>query len=248
MALQDRSGLGPRPTDAPSLPERELGDDALIAAVRSGGCPLCVVIERSGRRYLEALLWENVNDGPFRERLLAGGGFCAPHERALVRVERDQAGGSLGVAILGRSVLAARVAGLRGALRQRRGRPSALRHAMEAAVDCPICALEAGACDRAAVRFVALAEPAGPWREALAAAPFCLAHLGTLLATAATERTGEAAQALTAGQLARLDELVERLDGFVLHSSFDRRHELAEDERRAVAEVVAVLAGTAPRP
>ena len=64
------------------------------------GCPLCRLLARSADRYLDAVLWEQVNDIGVRSELNQARGYCPQHGWLLVR-----AGAALGVAILTRGVV-----------------------------------------------------------------------------------------------------------------------------------------------
>ena len=83
------------------------------------------------------------------------------------------------------------------------------------------------------------ADPA--WADALAHAPFCLAHLVRLLA--APDRPASF-EAIEAAQLARLDGLQERIDGLAHHSAQDRRHLLTDEERVSADQAAAALGGS----
>jgi hypothetical protein len=73
----------------------------LLEALSQEGCPICRLGWRVAERYLDGLLYENVNDPGVREGLRAARGFCYRHAWALTAVR----GCSLGVAILYRDVL-----------------------------------------------------------------------------------------------------------------------------------------------
>ena len=69
-------------------------------ALAQPGCPVCRLKARSEERYLDALLWENVNDPGIRDHVRRARGFCHEHAWQLIRPAA-----SLGVAILHRDVL-----------------------------------------------------------------------------------------------------------------------------------------------
>lgn len=73
----------------------------LLEALSQEGCPICRLGQRVAERYLDGLLYENVNDPGVRESLRTARGFCHRHAWALTAVR----GCSLGVAILYRDVL-----------------------------------------------------------------------------------------------------------------------------------------------
>jgi len=69
-------------------------------ALAQPGCAICHLKARSEERYLDALLWENVNDPGVRDDIRRARGFCHEHAWQLIRPAA-----SLGVAILHRDVL-----------------------------------------------------------------------------------------------------------------------------------------------
>jgi hypothetical protein len=72
----------------------------ILEALRQPGCAFCRLSEASANRYLDAILWEMVNDLEVRAELNAARGYCSDHVRLLAR-----AGAALGVAILSKDVL-----------------------------------------------------------------------------------------------------------------------------------------------
>jgi hypothetical protein len=77
----------------------EVGCHDLLADGRKAGCPACHGEHRAGWRYLDALLWEFVNDPGVRASLRASRGFCREHSEMALAVASEQAA-SLGMAIL----------------------------------------------------------------------------------------------------------------------------------------------------
>jgi len=69
-------------------------------ALAKPGCPVCRLNAAAAERYIDGLLWENVNDPSVREQFRRARGFCHQHSSKLVRP-----GASLGVAILMHDVL-----------------------------------------------------------------------------------------------------------------------------------------------
>lgn len=69
-------------------------------ALAQAGCAICRLKARAIERYLDALLWESVNDPGVRHQVRRARGFCYAHAWQLVRPAA-----SLGVAILHRDVL-----------------------------------------------------------------------------------------------------------------------------------------------
>ncbi|GAB4550557.1 MAG: hypothetical protein Kow0063_45050 [Anaerolineae bacterium] len=69
-------------------------------ALAQPGCAVCRLTAEATARYLDSLLWENVNDPGVRHDIRQARGFCHEHAWGLVRD-----GASLGVAIIMRDVL-----------------------------------------------------------------------------------------------------------------------------------------------
>jgi CYTH domain-containing protein len=226
---------------ASRLPIDGLGDISLADLLGQAGCPLCRLRRDSTDRYLRALLWEGVNDISFRERLTTGRGFCREHAHAVLAADRAQSGGSLGAAILLGSAVRARLIELRRlpASRTRRAR-DAVRAAGQAS-ECPVCGHVAAAERMTVDRLLArLADPL--WREAMASADLCLDDLLRTWTTAIDDRNQHWPE-VAAAQLARIEQLVRRLDSFAHHSSHDRRHLLTDSERGAGDEAASFLGG-----
>jgi hypothetical protein len=223
-----------------ALPVRDLADAPLAPLFEAAGCPLCRRVDDVAARFVDGILAESVNDVQFRGELDAARGFCPTHVHRLLQANRERVGGTLSSAILLGAVLRVRRRELAG-VRPARGRSRAKR--LEAAArpaDCPVCGQAARGLSNAVGSLVRLsADPA--WADALAHAPFCLAHLVRLLA--APDRPASF-EAIEAAQHARLDGLQERIDGLAHHSAQDRRHLLTDEERASVDEAAAALGGS----
>jgi len=72
----------------------------LLEALQAGSCPLCALGKRATERYLDTLIYEQVNDPGTRRKTRAGQGFCRLHAWQLRR-----GGGALGIGILYRDVV-----------------------------------------------------------------------------------------------------------------------------------------------
>jgi hypothetical protein len=221
-----------------ALPAHDLVDVRLAAAIDLGGCAVCAVRARSERATLDGIIAERVLDIGFREGLERDHGFCRRHTVALLEADR-RASGILGSSILFGASLGRRVGALRAAVgargRTRRNRLAAARRRPP----CLACDQGASAAEIAVARLVDRADDPA-WAAAIGAIPFCLDDLGELLSAA---RDAPAFAPLAEGQLARLEELERRLEGYAHHSAQDRRHLLTDDERRAADEAAKVLGG-----
>ncbi|MDH4141323.1 MAG: hypothetical protein OEV61_01820 [Chloroflexota bacterium] len=221
-----------------ALPARDLVDVRLSEAIGAGGCAICGVRARSERATLDAIIAERVLDLGFREGLERDHAFCRRHAAELVVADR-RAAGILGSSILYGAMIARRLAAARGAQAVRgRARRNRLADAIRRP-PCAVCDQGFSGVDAALGRLVErAADPA--WGPAIAAIPFCLDDLFALLAAAGD---APAMAPVTDRQLARLDDLVRRLEGYAHHSSQDRRHLMTDDERAAADEAARLLGG-----
>jgi hypothetical protein len=219
------------------LPARDLVDVRLSAAIDAGGCVVCGVRARSETATLDAIIAERVLDLGFRAGLERDHAFCRRHAAALIEADRRVAG-ILGSSILYGAMIARRAADLRSAVAARgRGRRKRLAEAA-ARPSCLVCTQGASGVDVALARLVdRAADPV--WAPVITAIPYCLDDLVSLLAVAGD---APAMVPVAERQLARLDDLVRRLDGYAYHSAQDRRH-LMTDEERAAADEAARLVG-----
>ena len=176
---------------------------------------------------LDSIIAERVLDLGFREGLERDHGFCRRHAAALIVADR-RSSGILGSSILYEAMLRRRLGRDRRGARDPRTTPPADR--LEAATrrpPCLVCGEGRIAVDVAAARLAErTADPA--WAAAAAAIPFCVDDL--VVVAAAGERPGAAAPVVDA-QLARLEDLRARLEGYADHSAQDRRHLMTDDER-----------------
>lgn len=220
------------------LPSRDLVDVRLAAAIKLGGCALCVVRARSERATLEAILAERVLDVGFREGLEREHAFCRRHAAALLEADR-RGSGMLGSTILFAAIVERRAAALLEAVSKRgRGRRRGLS-AARARPPCPACDQGRSAIEVALARLVERSADLA-WAAAMGEIPFCLDDLAALLATAGDE---PAFVPIARRHLARIEELRVRLEGYAHHSAQDRRHLLTDAERAAADEAARLLSG-----
>lgn len=74
----------------------------LLDACTKGGCPICTMALATVERYLDTVIYENVNDSPTREGVIAARGYCNDHSW---QVRDTQGGSALGMALMYRDVL-----------------------------------------------------------------------------------------------------------------------------------------------
>ena len=220
------------------LPARDIVDVRLSAAIAGGGCAICSVRTRSERGTMDSIIAERVLDIGFREGLEREHAFCRRHAAELIVADR-RAAGILGSSILYGAMITRRVATLREALALRgRGRRGRLERVLRRPA-CLACAQGVSGVDVALARLSERASDAA-WGPVIAEIPFCMDDLVALLATGGD---APAMARVAERQLARLDDLARRLDGYAYHSAQDRRHLLTEDERSAADEAARMLGG-----
>ncbi len=81
-------------------PDKHTAYFDLLEACRQEGCPVCTLTLAAVTHYLDAIIYESVNDPPTRLELVAATGYCNVHSWKL----RDM-GAALGAAIMYRDVL-----------------------------------------------------------------------------------------------------------------------------------------------
>ncbi len=217
-----------------------MGDDGLVEALVAPGCPLCTHVARVAPQYLDSLLYQHTTDRAYRDRFRQGGGFCGRHVRAAVVADTAGNGDGVGGGIFLRSQLGARRRALEGAGGFRAARR--IREASRSAWGCPVCENELTLAGAAAKRLVDLARGDETWREWISSAPWCLAHLGEVLA-AATDAGRGTLDDLRDRQLSRMADVEARLDALAHDSAHGRRDALTPEVRASVAEAADILAG-----
>ena len=225
--------------DASGLPQRDLVDVRLVAAIEVGGCAICVVRARAESAATVAVLdGERVMDVGFRSALERTSSLCRRHAAVLIVADR-RATGILSSSILYGALLRRRIAALREALgSRRRGRRRRLADA-QIRPPCVICSEGTNASGVATERLVERSADAA-WAAVVDQIPFCLDDLVGLLAAA-----GDAATfaPIADHQLARLEDLERRLDEYAHNSAPERRHLMTDEQRRAADEASRVLGG-----
>jgi hypothetical protein len=224
------------------LPARSLADVKVAELFDGSGCPLCLQRSRAAAGYIRAFLYESVVDVRFRGELDRARGFCQPHTRQVLAVNRAEAGGTLGASILFGSVLAIRERELQAVMTAGSRDRSKRADQAARAPACPVCRVELESVPTAIPRLHSLAADAA-WGDAIARGPFCIDHLVALI-----ERrpAGDAWDRIERLQAARIQDVRNRLERFAKHSSHDRRHHLTEEERDAADAAAALLGGSSP--
>src|SRR5438876_10683250 len=73
----------------------------LLDACKKGGCPICTMALDTVARYLDIVIYENVNDPQTRDAVVAARGYCNDHSWQL----RAKSGAAFGTALMYRDVL-----------------------------------------------------------------------------------------------------------------------------------------------
>ena len=239
----DRPARDPRRAahDAPALPARDLVDVRLAAAIDDGGCAICVVRARGERGMLDSIIAERVLDIGFREGLERDHALLPSARRRARRRRPAVRPASSARRSCTRRCSTAGSSPIRGGARcrgrrRRSGWPTrpAGRRAWSARKGASPSTSPPPARRRTA-------DPA--WAAAAAAIPFCLDDLVLVVAAAGD---APAAAPVIDAQLARLEDLRARLEGFADHSAQDRRHLMTDEERRRCRRGRRALGGRQP--
>ena len=230
------------PTDpaAPELPARDIVDVRLSAAIRDGGCPVCVVRARSERAMMDSVIAQHVLDIGFRRELERTQAFCRRHLRELILADRRGPGGTLGSSILYGAMIERRLEVIRDAvgakgrwlrvrLRLARRRPS-----------CMACDQGQSAVDTALVRMGRAEQRPGLGGRARGRRVLPR----RLPRAVGGGRRRRRVPPVAEQQVARMRDLHHRLERFVDHSSHDRRHLMTDHEATATDEAARLLGGS----
>ena len=220
----------------------------LVAACGQPGCPVCRCVADASRRYLEALVHEQVTDVETRRRLRRAGGFCAGHAVML----QELPGAAFGAAILHEDLLrlvierfehqAAPAASPRGWLARVTGEaraPASRAHRADAGA-CPACVDAAGAAARAIDAMLVLALDDRLETTYEASDGVCVPHM--VLALERGRQRPETARLLDA-TLAKWRALREALARFVAKHDHRNREPVAPQEAQALRRAPATLRG-----
>jgi hypothetical protein len=193
-------------------PIGDLASAEALDALGGPGCPLCRVIARQERRYLDAFWPAARTDPRLQARFRDAGGFCARHAWMLHGRVASHQGASAAAALYGRlverdlSALAEGLAALDRPRRRLRGGPSLARVGR-----CLACVdTEAALARKAAFLVVILADDQARERYLASDGP-CVPHLAALVREAHAEDDDTARFLLEDGRrrLARLRETVD---------------------------------------
>jgi hypothetical protein len=227
--------------------KRHIAHVRLVDACAAPGCPLCRCLLAESRRYLEALLHEQVTDVDTRRRIRQSWGFCNWHTWMLA----DVAGEALGVAIVYDDLVTRllrrtadppsrpRPGRWLGGLRRRRGEP-ALADLWQRRAPCPAC-VDAGATEARYLDVLLASLDDEPLRAAYALSDgLCAPHL-----VQAVERGDAAADSLVTRTRQAWARVGRDLSSFVDKHDHRNRQPFTEAEAAARARALEMLAGAA---
>ncbi len=205
------------------------------------GCPVCTLLTRSERRYIDATLYEHVTDVKWREEVRAARGFCALHTQHVLDVGRS----ALGVSLVAADIIATlrdllpntSDGGALGRLRSALGANSSGAQ-LRPQRPCPICSYLG---ELAAVYIAALlddlASDAGAQAYAVSSG-LCLPHLNQ-----AISRGGPGLRVVTEHQAQAWERLEAELNEFIRKSDYQYSGEAIDAERDAWRRALLLLSG-----
>lgn len=222
-----------------SQPNTTLEELATILQTREG-CPICHYGRLSGRRYLDGVMYESVNDFGLRQKLVENMGFCAFHSQEMLTFP----GAKLGAAIIEQAMLKEAIRRMEGTVGVRsglfsRGNKNAFDDVTPDRNTCPACLHEQGSERRAIGEMVA------HWDDSWAAyleksGGMCFNHLTHALKLAPKD----VARSLKAIHKRLWKEMVEQLDEFIRKQDYRFRDEIiSQEEALASRRTIAILTG-----
>ena len=227
------------------MTEKFIGHFRLVDACAAPGCPLCHCLVAESRRYLAALLHEQVTDLETRRRIRLSWGFCNWHTWMLA----DVAGSTFGAAIIYEDLVTrilrrtqerrrgSRPRGWLGAL-GRRGRPAPLGGLWERRTACPAC-VDASASEARYLDTLLTFVDDEALRAAYALSDgLCVPHL-----VQAVERGNGNADALVTRTRQAWARIGRDLGAFVGKHDHRNRQPFTEAEAAACARALEMLAG-----
>ena len=222
---------------------------SLVESLKKPGCAVCRVTKHKVHSYLDALLYENVNDSGTRVMLRGAHGFCHKHawEAATLR-------DAFGLAILYRDVITViakdltraqdRLPGATSGLLRREpaspGQASARR--LTARRPCPACTVEADVADTSLTMLVQRLDDIEMGQAFATSHGLCLPHLRRALALA---QNAQVVEALLAKQARVLDGLAGELSEFIRKHDYRFSKEGFGTEGDAYMRAIAILVGAA---
>ncbi len=222
-----------------SQPNATLEDLSIILHEKQG-CPICHYGRQAGRKYLDGVMYESVNDFGLRERLVQNMGFCAFHSQEMLTFP----GAKLGTAIIEQAMLKEALRRIKATSSGRnsffsRGSKSESFHAAPDRNTCPAC-LHEQASERRAIEEL-LAYWNDDWAGLLEkSGGMCFNHLALALHLAPKAT----AKSLKQMHERRWREIIAQLDEFIRKQDYRFRHEpISEEEAIASRRSIDILTG-----
>lgn len=173
----------------------------LIEALEARGCALCTRSAIAARRYLDAMLYENVNDSSTRKNMAASLGFCSAH----ARMARDM-NDAFGLSILYEALcwdVAERI---------QKGRTLPVE-------PCPVCNAVEDCEKRYIAEFCARFGEEEFRKTFLASDGFCLPHFKSVVSQM---RDGQSVTIVRSHQVKTFGALAEELNTFLKKHDYDK--------------------------
>lgn len=220
----------------------------LLEALSKPGCAVCTLTRDNAHRYLETLLYENVNDSGARAVLRSSHGLCRRHA-----AEAADLHDALGLAIIYHDIASTVSREIKRSTPMRVPAPALLRRESDRLADsalrrltahrlCPACAVENDVTESSLQMLVQHVTQEEMARAFAASHGLCLPHLRRALALA--EDPG-VIETLLRKQQQVLDSLVADLAEFIRKHNYRFAHQSFGTERDAWRRAIALLAGAA---
>ncbi len=204
------------------------------------GCPICHYGRLAGRKYLDGVMYESVNDFGLRQRLVENMGFCAFHSQEMLTFP----GAKLGAAIIEQAMLKEALHRMESAASSRgsffsRGNKTRRSYAAPDQAICSACLHEQDSELRAIEELLKHWDES--WETLLEnAGGLCFNHLMQALKLA-SKSTGQTLKAMHE-RLWR--ETIAQLDEFIRKQDYRfRSEEISEAEGVASRRTIAILTG-----
>ncbi len=222
-----------------SQPNATLEDLTAILQTKEG-CPICHYGRMSGRRYLDGVMYESVNDFGLRQKLVDNMGFCAFHSQEMLTFP----GAKLGAAIIEQAMLKEAVRRMEETAQTRsglfsRGSKNAFEFAAPDRNTCPACLHEQGSEKRAIEELIAHWD--NSWATHLEkSGGLCFNHLTQALKLAPKD----VARTMKAVHKRLWQEMIAQLDEFIRKQDYRFRDEIiSQEEAIASRRTIAILTG-----
>ena len=237
------------------LTNKFIGYFRLLEACGMQGCPICRCLTQDGRRHLEALLYEQVNDPDTRRRLRAAWGLCNWHTWMLLTATTGVTGSAILYGDLIRTAA-------RHLDRSRRRRPAALVRFLgwlrrlaghdpaparlrviaryRARSRCPVCASTREAEARYIDAAIDFSDDPQFVRAYARSSGLCVPHV-----VQAIERRADTSgsEGLVDQTIGKWTDLARHLDDFVRKHEYRNTEPISETEAGACAAAFEVVAG-----